>query len=390
MMRHTITISCAAAALACAALLTGCMPTETKPSPAPPVRTLKTQRPSLEQKVSFSFKHEKVGSALRTLTVLTEVDISVRPEVVPAKDLEKKTVSLTVNDMPLKNALDWLVRETGGYYQLGDKGCVWITNGYIPIDKAVTEPLAVAGLSAEEKGADLAAILKASVLTVGVERDVVLGTPSARNMMVVQAPLSAMGRIKDVVRSLAERKAPPAMKISDGVEPALKKRMLCKFGVTSLEGVIDKVREESGLNIGYRQNGVDARTVRRTFNMDAGHVTVREVLDILVALTGFDRWELEPDRGVWLYSRGEARHPTSAEMPWLGTVVRSYPAKEIVERMEARRLENAVRAVCGPASSSTLVKYSAATGKLLVIEEPRVMTRVEEYLGLARLLSRKK
>jgi hypothetical protein len=376
--------------LLCAVLLAGCAGTETKVEPPPPVRTLKAERPSLAQKVSFSFKHEKVGSALRTLTVLTEVDISVRPEVVLAKELEKRTVTLTVNGMPLKDALDWLVRETGGYYQVGDKGCVWITKEYIPIDKMVTDSVPVAGLFAEVEAADLAAILKASVLTVGVKRDVVLGALSGRNLMVAQAPGSAMGRIKDVVASLADRKAPPAMKISKKLEPLLKKKVLCNFGVTSLGAVIGKLRAESGLNIGYRQTNVDARTVRRTFNMDAGHITVREVLDILVALTGFDRWELEPDRGVWLYSQGEARHPTSGEVPWLGTVVRSYPAREIVERMEARRLENAVRAVCGPASSSTLVKYSEATGKLLVIEEPRVITRVEEYLGLARLLSRKK
>ena len=115
---------------------------------------------------------------------------------------------------------------------------------------------------------------------------------------------------------------------------------------------------------------------------------MRKALDKLVSRMGFERWDLEPSRGVWLYGRNEEAHRASGEMPWHGTIVKAYPAGDLVQKRKPAELEDAVRAVCRAASPAVLVRYSKATGKLLVIEEPAVIRRVEEYLKLSRMVAK--
>lgn len=346
----------------------------------------------LTQGVSLSFDHELLGAVLRSITVLTGVDAAIHPEIMSPSKIEKKRITFHVADMSLRHALDWLVRQIDADYQVNDDGSVLITRGYMPIESAATGSFFVPGLYLEKEAADLTAILDAAILPVTSKRDdVVIVRRMSRNLLVVQAPPPVLKRIKDIVNALGDTKPVSPLPLpADRLKNILDRKVLCNYRRVAVLDLIGRIRKETGLNIGFCGDLLWKRRVRREINMMLGHVSVREALDELVSRAGFERWDLEPSRGVWLYGRDENRHRPSGEMPWYGTIVRAYPAAGLVRKKRLEEIEQAVRAVCGRPSSATLVKYSRATGKVLVIEEPDVMRRVEEYLKLAHLVGKER
>lgn len=351
------------------------------------VRDVEEAAGLLAQKMSISLVDRPLGEVLRSITVLTGVDIIVHPEIMSTEEIEEKRVTIQATDMPLRHVLDWIVRQIGTNYQLKDDGSIWITAGYMPVDKLETDSFFVPLLYLDEAEKDLIAILKASILPVTLKRSDVDFVPRvSSNLMVVRAPLPVLKRVRDIVNALGETSPPPPVPLVEESREILERRILCTHGWIALPDIVRRIKDETGLNIGYRNDLVKKKEVQDRVDMSMGYVTVREVLDRLVSSAGFDRWEWESGRRIWLYSRKESGYPPSFEAPWSTTIVRAYPIGSLTLKKTPEEIEREVRAVCGKPSPATVVKYSAATGKLLVIDEPDVLRHVEEYLKMSRLL----
>lgn len=344
----------------------------------------------LMQRVSVSFNDESVGSVLRSITVLTGLDVTVHPKFMSVRKAEKKRLTLKVSNLPLRDVLDWLVRQIGGNYQIGNDGSVWITREYVLIDDTITGSVFIPGLYLEKDAADLTAILRAAIVPVTMKGGkVIIAQRMPRNLLVIQAPRPVVERIKEIVNVLGDTKPlSPVPPPSNRLEKILYEKILFNYRRVNVWEMMERIRGETGLNVGCRTDLLWRRGTRREINMSLGHVSVRNALDKLVSRVGLERWGLEPSRGVWLYGKGEKAHRASSEMPWHGTIVRAYPAGDLVRKRKPAELEDAVRAVCSVASPAALVKYSKATSKLLVIEEPAVMRHVEEYLKLAHMVAK--
>ncbi len=354
------------------------------------VRDMKWTTNPLMQRVSVSFNDKSLGAVLRSITVLTGLDIAVHPKFMSVRKVEKKRVTLTVANLPLRDVLDWLVRQIGGDYQVGDNGSVLITRGYTPIGKTVTGSVFVPGLYLEKDAADLTAILKAAIVPVTMKGGKVIIVPRmSRNLLVIQTSRPVIERIKEIVNALGDTKSlSPMPPPSNHLEKILYEKILFNYRRVDVWEIMERIRGETGLNVGCRTDLMWRHGIRREINMSLGHVSVRNALDKLVSRVGLERWDLEPSRGVWLYGKNEKTHRASGEMPWHGTIVRAYPAGDLVRKREPAELEGSVRAVCSAASPAVLVRYSKATSKLLVIEEPAVMKHVEEYLKLAHMVAK--
>jgi hypothetical protein len=168
----------------------------------------------------------------------------------------------------------------------------------------------------------------------------------------------------------------------------LEKSIECDFGLVSLKDISVKLRETTGLNVGYRTDLVQKKIVKNKIFMGLGEMPVAQALDEIALRFGFAKWDLEKGRGIWFRGEAEDPYPPSGEVPWHGTVVRAYPLGELVGQRDPDEIVRTVREVCGRSSPGALVEYSRGTGKLLVIEEPAMIERVEEYLRIAVLAAR--
>ncbi len=330
-----------------------------------------------ERLVSLSVRSERVGKVIRSLSVLAGVDVTVDPAVLDPASLERTYVTLEVERMRFFDVMDWLTRQLGAFYYVKDPLTVVITRGDIPRSVLRPATLSVAGLVAGDGSVFLEKVRKVvEYPSPGLHCR--LSLTKDGGLLMVYAPPEVVSRLRKIFSMLcaAGDTLPPAVR--DGkIEVLLGKKLIADFGLIDLHELVGIIARKTSLNVGYDSKYVAEGRARETLWIKEGYVTVGRLLDVVVEDGGFDRWEVEPGRGVWLYVRGEKPRPVSGRLPWLGTAV----ACMVLGRVSPDGLEARLEATC-PGIRAVVFE---GVNKVVLVGAPSALERACEYVKLLRL-----
>ena len=380
--------------------------------PEPADATAKELRQLLEQhrlasppesrKIAFSFSNVTLAAAGRELAQLAGVGVSVISDPKSPPPLAERRVSLTMTNVELTDALDWLMRQVDGVYTIGNTSiCIASEPGQLDIDQVVRKVYPLRTMRRFDKPvtgpADLAteqAGIYQCVKTCLAEHlrqrpDATLAiSPDRREFIAVCTP-TGHRRIGEVLREIALNDLPPqplpgtdpaaSRSLTQELNAKLERIVQCRFNDRPVTKIISELAIQADVNIGLDPREL-AGGEAMTMTLDAGKVPLKVALDAVAKRCALEGYSHELGRGLWLHGKRPCFH--SARLPWDGWLIRSYPVEPILAKISLPRLMACVRESVTHGQWSGLIPAMAyaPSARLIVFHHTEAHREIEAYL----------
>ena len=359
-------------------------------------------QPAGARRIAFSFSNISLATAGRELSQLAGVGVSIISDPKSPPPLAERRVSLTMGNVELTDALDWLMRQVDGVYTAEGKSvCIASAPEQLDIDPLVRRvyPLrTMRRFDRPQSGVpDLVNEQMSTFLCVKTclaehlrERpEATLAISPDRMEFVAVCTAAAHRRIREVLREFALNDRPPqplpgpdaaaSKALLDALNAKLDRTVRCDFDNRPVTKIVAELGIQADVNI-----GLDPRELPEgeamAMTLDAGKVPLKLALDAIVNRCGFASYSLERGRGIWLNGRRHYRY--SGRSPWEGWLIRSYFVGPLAGKLSPPRLMAFVRENVTPGEWSGLLPAMAyaPSGRLIVFHRQDAHRELEEYL----------
>ena len=350
----------------------------------------------LDSKVSLPLNNMSLKEAARSLSMAAGVGITVLSAGTEDPPLPGRRVSLTAAGMPLRDALDWMMRETDAWYAWEGDGVSISCDPerlYATDLESLTYPLrtmrrfskpliGVEDFESEKDGIFrcVAACLREyhrcrpdSELTISPSRQEFVAICSAAAHRRIRQVLGEIARCDEPLQPL---QAPAGEAELSG---KLDRPVQASFNDMLVPEILERLSTQSGVSLGVDVRELAAREKTR-LTLALGEVPLKAALDAVVRGAGLKGYALEPGRGIWL-CRGEA-YRYEGRLLWDGGQIRSYYAAPIVAKVGLERLMKLIRQNVTPeqwTGDLPAMAYSP-TGRLVLFHTSRGHMQALSYL----------
>jgi len=322
---------------------------EPEPAPEPPPAVerpveepVEVEVGPLDKRGTFTFKRVTLPAVISRIGADTGIEIGVAPSI-PVDDWSARAVTLIMQDVTLRDFLDWLARIARAEYALAADGTVWLTRG----DRFLTtDPLEVRArrvpthFKAPRPVRGLLDFSEEQKMVVAVLKDCMrylldrrpgcrIAYHGEQDVLAARLPARGHIRLEAILKAIREgTPAPEPPKPSkDKIVEAMEKPFTCDWPPGKLDDVLEKASEASGVNIGWDSGSLAPPTVV----IPKGRHSLVSVLESVIRQTAFGRYAVEPGRGVWLYLAGRTvDFPHRRAVVWDRMVIRAYDVSRLI------------------------------------------------------------
>jgi len=354
------------------------------------------------RKIAFSFSNIPLATAGRELSQLAGAGVSIVSDSKPPPPLGERRVSLTMGNVELTDALDWLMRQVDGVYTRSETSiCIASAPGQLDIDQVTREvyplrtmrrfdrPINGATDFANEQVGIFQCVKTCLAEHLRQRPEATLAvSPDHAEFIAVCTPIGHR-RIGEVLREIALNDRPPqplpgpdaaaSRSLTEALNAKLERTVRCGFDDRPVTKIISELAIEADVNIGLDPREL-AGGEAMAMTLDVGKVPLKLALDTIVKRCALEGYSLEPGRGIWLH--GSRYYFHSARLPWDGWLIRSYHVEPAVAKLSLPRLMAFVRENVTPGEWTGLLPAMAyaPSGRLIVFHHREAHRELESCL----------
>lgn len=348
------------------------------------------------------------GEAISQIMDQSDVDVIIAPSFLRPEEFKAVRVYLHADNMPVRQAVQWLAAALGCRYRRRGPRSVLLTGSYDWVKSLgftnIIEPVeSLVGEDAPgfERGVREVARIQALFGRNAYLRFEQPAEPIRAGRLVGVLPKRTAAILGEVLQAMNRQGAPigqaPPHRL-DEAELALAELLLTPVPVSFRERPLLEVltdlqlatRPVGGLNIGFDHRPLHARRLPR-ITLPRGERPLREVLREIAAQLGMAGMQVSYPRGIW-FTAVEQPSPWTPmperEIPWETLRVRSYDATPLAATPGgARAVPHRIRQTVQPAAwreLGTSVIYHQHSGNLIVVAPEPV--QVEVLRALVRMV----
>jgi len=402
-------------------------PAPQKPEQAPLGPVSPTQPPKadpddpLSRPVSLHLERQPLGRALSVLSLLSDIDVLVPPEVVAPAEADQMTVTLRMRAVTVRAALDWLTRMLHAHYRALPGGVVrlyrqddWILKADLVTRsyrsgtyKFISRPAATSYDQSGVADGSPPPVL-APTYDFASERQHTLDLlyallgyverrckgskllfDSSRTRLVALQPEMAHGKIAAILAELdrwRDHSLPPARRTSPWLQrttAALAAKVSCDADQQPFDQLIGSLAAQAKVNIGW--NTLDREiNSRKAITLKLDEVPLAQALNRLMPQAGLAHFQVEPGHGLWLLRQGD---PPVGQVPeeffWDACVVRSYYIAPLLSHRKLKELLRMIQVEVTPKAwkdGPPAMACHAPTQRLVVLHTPAGQDAIARYL----------
>ena len=353
-------------------------------------------RGPLDREVSFSFLGSKLSETVGTLSRLTGISMTILSGSSAPESLHARRVSLTMHNVRLADALEWIMRQVDAQYAWDGAGvCIASSREKLFSDELIEHVYPLRRMKLYDKpvigfhdvDSEKNSILKcvkdllAEYRKYRPKSKFVL-TPQRGEFVAICSAL-AHQRIEEALHEMARgRETLPPLRPeanSKDIEKKLEKIVFCAYQDRPVIEILGKLSTDSGVNI-----GIDTRELAQGENtritLNLAKASLRFALQQIVKLCKLEAYKIEPGRGVWL--RGSRPHPADRRSLWEWGVIRSYYVEPTAKKIGLAQLIGLVKQNITPGQwrNGLPVMTHAPTGRLIVFHTRDAHADLYSYL----------